>query len=42
MISVPTDIWNTIEKEVKSGKWQNMADGMRYYIRRGVEMNENR
>jgi len=42
MVSVPDDIWKKIQDEVKSGKWQNMADGIRYYLRRGAETDESR
>lgn len=40
MVSVPDDIWAKIESEVKKGMWQNMADGIRYYLRRGAKNNE--
>lgn len=37
MVPVPEDMYRRIEKEVKAGKWSSMADGMRYYARRGME-----
>jgi hypothetical protein len=42
MVSVPDDVWKKIQDEVKKGKWQNMADGIRYYLRRGAETDESR
>ena len=37
MLQIQDDIYNILKKEIKEGKWSSMADGIRYYTRRGME-----
>ena len=37
MVQVPEEMYKRLQKEVKDGRWSSMADGMRYYERRGMD-----
>lgn len=38
MVQVPDDIYRKLKSEADKGMWASMADGIRYYTRRGMEM----
>ena len=42
MIQTPDDIYIRLTREKEEGKWNSLADGIRYYTRRGMEVASNK
>ena len=41
MVCMNDDLYLRLKEEVKKKKWASMAEGIRYYTRRGMEIHDS-